>query len=85
MAPMCCSDEKADGAMPHTIAELYGNHDIAHWLLEHGAKDELSLLEHFIAVCARGDGATANAMLAADPTFAGVATLSIRRYAALSG
>jgi ankyrin repeat protein len=47
---------------------LYGNHDIAHWLLEHGAKDELSPLEHFIAACARGDGATANAMLAANPT-----------------
>jgi ankyrin repeat protein len=58
---------RADGATPHTLAELYGNHDIATWLLQHGAKDELSPLERFIAACARGDRATADAMLGANP------------------
>ena len=51
------SRRRADGATPHTLAELYGNHDIARWLLAHGAADELSPLERFVAACARGDRA----------------------------
>jgi ankyrin repeat protein len=60
---------RADGLTAHTLAELYGNHDIAVWLLAHGAADELTPLERFIAACARGDRATATAMLAAHPSF----------------
>src|SRR5262249_4538384 len=58
---------RADGATPHKIAEMYGNHDIATWLLEHGAKDELSPLERFIAACARGDRAVADRLLEETP------------------
>ena len=58
---------RADGRTAHTLAELHGNHDIAAWLLAHGAKDELSGLERFVSVCARGDRARAEAMLQAHP------------------
>ena len=58
---------RADGRTAHTLAELHGNHDIAAWLLAHGAKDELSALERFMSVCARGDRARAEAMLRAHP------------------
>ena len=58
---------RADDCTPHTIAELHGNHTIAMWLLAHGAKDELSSLDRFIAACARGDRASAEAMLQARP------------------
>ncbi len=59
---------RKDGSTPHTIAEMHGNHEIATWLLDHGAKDELSPLERFIGACARGDRARADAMLKSDPT-----------------
>jgi Ankyrin repeats (3 copies) len=58
---------RADGSTPHTLAELYGNHDIATWLLAHGATDELSPIERFVAACGRGDRSSANAMLDARP------------------
>lgn len=61
------SRRRADGCTPHTLAELSGNHDIATWLVAHGAVDELSPLERFVACCARGDRAAAEAMLAAHP------------------
>jgi ankyrin repeat protein len=61
---------RADGCTPHTIAEIYGNHDSASWLLAHGATDLLSPLERFIAACARADGAAADAMLRAHPGLA---------------
>lgn len=57
----------AEGRTPHTLAELSGNHDVAAWLLAHGARDELSPIERFVACCARGDRAGADAMLAAHP------------------
>jgi ankyrin repeat protein len=59
---------RADGATPHTLAELHGNPEIAAWLLAHGAADELSPLERFIAACARADRAAADALLAAHPS-----------------
>jgi hypothetical protein len=62
------SRPRADGATPHTLAELYGNPEIAAWLLAHGAADELSPLERFIAACARADRTAADALLAANPT-----------------
>jgi hypothetical protein len=61
------SRRRADGATPHTLAALHGNPEIAAWLLEHGAADELSTLEHFIAACACADRPAADAMLAAHP------------------
>jgi ankyrin repeat protein len=59
---------RADGATPHTLAELHGNPEIAAWLHAHGAADELSPLERFIAACARADRAAADALLAAHPS-----------------
>lgn len=58
---------RADGRTPHTVAEMYGNHDIAAWLGAHGASDELTPVERFIACCARGDRAAARGMLAEHP------------------
>ncbi len=58
---------RQDGCTPHTLAELHGNHDIAAWLVAHGAKDELSPIERFVAACARGDRASAAALLDARP------------------
>jgi ankyrin repeat protein len=58
---------QADGATPHTLAELHGNPAVAAWLLAHGAIDELSPLERFIAACARADRPAADALLAAHP------------------
>lgn len=58
---------RADGCTPHTVAELHGNRDIAAWLLAHGAHDELSPIERFVAACAAGDRPAAQAMLAAQP------------------
>jgi ankyrin repeat protein len=59
---------RADGRTAHTLAELHGNREIAGWLLAHGARNELSALERFIALCARGDRSGAEAMLRAEPT-----------------
>ena len=58
---------RGDGRTAHTLAELHGNREIAAWLVAHGAKNELSALERFIAMCARGDRAGAEAMLRAEP------------------
>jgi hypothetical protein len=61
------SRRRADGRTPHTHAALHGAADIAAWLLAHGANDELAPVERFIAACARGDRASAEAMLASNP------------------
>jgi ankyrin repeat protein len=58
------TERSASGSTPHTLAELNGNRDVAEWLLAHGARDELSALERFVAACARGDRQHAEAMLA---------------------
>jgi len=62
---------RPDGRTAHTVAELHGNQEIAAWLLRHGAKDELSPLDRFISACARGDRASAQAMLAQHPGLRG--------------
>ena len=59
-----CADGRAAGA---TLRRRLGNPEIGAWLLAHGAVDELSALDRFIAVCARGDRVAADAMLAAHP------------------
>jgi hypothetical protein len=61
------SRRRADGSTPHTVAELHGNPEIAAWLLAHGAVDELSPLERFMAACARADRPAADSILAAHP------------------
>jgi ankyrin repeat protein len=58
---------RSDGRTAHTLAALHGNQEIAGWLLRHGAKNELSPLDNFVAACARGDRTTAEAMLGARP------------------
>ena len=55
---------RSDGRTPHNIASIYGNQEIVAWLLEHGAKDELTQFEHFLSACTRGDRPRASAMLA---------------------
>ena len=54
---------RADGCTARTLAELHGNHGIAMALASHGAKDELSEVERFVAACARADREGATAML----------------------
>jgi ankyrin repeat protein len=58
---------RSDGRTPHTIASLYGNKEVATWLLQHGATDELTPFEHFVAVCTGGDRERADDMLARHP------------------
>lgn len=65
---------RKDGRTPHTLAELHGNHDIAAWLAAHGADDELSPIEQFVAACARGDRAAAQALLERRPALRGELT-----------
>jgi ankyrin repeat protein len=58
---------RRDGRTALTLAELHGNEPVAAWLRAHGAKDELSELERFVAACSRGDRTHADAMLASNP------------------
>jgi Ankyrin repeats (many copies) len=59
---------RGDGATPYTLAELHGNRDVAARLAAYGAKEELTALEQFVAACARGDRAAADAMVVAQPS-----------------
>jgi len=58
---------RADGRTARTVAELQGNREVAAWLAEQGARDELSPLERFVASCTQGDRTRAEAMLREDP------------------
>lgn len=58
---------RSDGRTPHTIASLYGNQEVAAWLLQQGATDELTPFERFVAACTGGDRARADSMLAKHP------------------
>ncbi len=58
---------RADGATPYTVAALAGNNEVARWLIAHGAVDDLTPKQKFLATCARGDRAAAEAMVSADP------------------
>ncbi|MEP7354008.1 MAG: ankyrin repeat domain-containing protein [Acidobacteriota bacterium] len=62
---------RSDGKTPHTIASLYGNEEIATWLLQQGAVDELTPFECFVAACARGDRSRADEMLVQHPSLRG--------------
>jgi ankyrin repeat protein len=58
---------RADGRTAHTLAELQGNREVAAWLLAHGARNELTPLERFVAACAQGDRKRAEGLLQQDP------------------
>jgi ankyrin repeat protein len=58
---------RRDGTTAHTIAAIHGNEKVAGWLLAHGAKEELTPLEQFVAACTRGDRARAAEMLRSNP------------------
>jgi ankyrin repeat protein len=58
------------GRTPHTIAALHGNDEIAAWLLQHGAKDELLPLERFVSMCASGNRQGAALMTTERPNLA---------------
>ena len=62
---------RKDGRTAFAVAELQGNREVAAWLLAHGAKDELSELDHFVAACARGDRPRAEKMLRENPDLRG--------------
>ena len=59
---------RADGRTAHALAVLHGNEPVAAWLLAHGAKDECSTFDRFVAACARGDGNRAREMLSVEPS-----------------
>ncbi len=59
---------RRDGYTAHTLAELNGNHAIGEWLVAHGAANELSPLERFMAAAARADAAAADAVMRAHPS-----------------
>lgn len=61
---------RPDGRTPHTIAALHGNEEVATWLLQHGAKDELSPLDRFVAACTSGNKALAQSLLKQHPNLA---------------
>ena len=54
---------RSDGRTAFAVAALHGNQEIAAWLLRHGAKDELSVLERFVSACTSGDRPRAVSML----------------------
>ena len=70
-----------DGRTPYAVAELAGNHAVARYLAEHGASTDLSRVDQLVAACSRGDRASAEAMLAAQPELA--SQLGPEHYAAL--
>ena len=58
---------RADGRTPYEVAELNGNHDVAAWLLAHGAPGELSGVDRLVAACSRGDRSAVDTMLREQP------------------
>ncbi|MGE5206447.1 MAG: ankyrin repeat domain-containing protein [Chlamydiota bacterium] len=62
---------RSDGRTAHTVAALHGNSEIAEWLLQHGAKDELAPLERFVSACTAGERMQAASMLATHPNLRG--------------
>jgi ankyrin repeat protein len=58
---------RPDGRTAHTLAALHGNDEVAAWLLGHGAKDELSRIDRFVAACTSGNKAQAGSLLKEHP------------------
>ncbi|HVX40259.1 MAG TPA: ankyrin repeat domain-containing protein [Gemmatimonadaceae bacterium] len=61
------SRRRADGRTPYAVARLNGNQMVADWLVAHGAFAELSDVDRLVAACGRGDRASAEAILRAQP------------------
>ena len=61
------SRRRTDGRTPYAVAELNGNRAVAEWLRARGASTEIPPVDRLVAACARGDRATAEAMLAERP------------------
>jgi ankyrin repeat protein len=59
---------RTDGATPHTLAATHGNREVAAWLLAHGAHEELSPLDRFVAACACADREAADSVRARHPS-----------------
>jgi ankyrin repeat protein len=58
---------RADGRTPYALAQLSGNDEVATWLSRNGASTDISEIDRLVAVCSRGDRATAESMLRANP------------------
>jgi ankyrin repeat protein len=58
---------RPDGRTAYTLAALHGNDAVAECLLHHGAKDELSPLDRFVAACTSGNKARAKSLLGEHP------------------
>ncbi|MBS1841846.1 MAG: ankyrin repeat domain-containing protein [Acidobacteria bacterium] len=58
---------RPDGRTAYALAALHGNDEVASWLLKHGAKDELSPLDRFVAACTSGNKALAQSLLNEHP------------------
>ena len=58
---------RADGRTPYAVAELNGNHDVAAWLLAHGAPGTILPVDQLVAACSRGDRSAADKILAKRP------------------
>ncbi|HKE89278.1 MAG TPA: ankyrin repeat domain-containing protein [Gemmatimonadales bacterium] len=59
--------KRTDGRTPYAVAELNGNRAVADWLLAQGASPELAAVDRLVAACSRGDRATVDKLLAANP------------------
>src|SRR5215468_4729151 len=59
--------QRPDGRTAHTLAALHGNDAVVECLLRHGAKDELSPLDRFVAACTSGNKARAQSLLKEHP------------------
>lgn len=62
---------RRDGRTPYAVAATAGNDAVAAWLAANGGTTELSEVDRFVAACSRGDRASAQAMLAANPSLRG--------------
>src|SRR5882672_8568271 len=58
---------RSDGRTPYAVAELNGNRAVADWLLAQGASPDLPAIDRLVAACSRGDRASVDALLAANP------------------
>ena len=59
---------RPDGRTAYTLAALHGNDAVVECLLRHGAKDELSPLDRFVAACTSGNKARAQSLLKEHPS-----------------
>jgi ankyrin repeat protein len=59
---------RTDGRTPYEVAELNGNHDLAAWLLAHGAPGDLSAVDRLVAACSRGERSSVDRMLKEQPS-----------------